>query len=173
MPRPTYVLKAEVKDPGAATWRFPRRRTMYGGKHVAVGDVVYLFASENAGGDGLVARGVVTAARAVPRRPGVARQTPCVDVEVRRVASVVRRLGRRELKPCSSWADGRPETELNFKLYRQATDKLVGVSPAAAAFLARRVRSGAGAGTGAAGSAPAVRPARPTGRRRGRRPGPA
>ena len=169
MPRPTYVLKADVKDPDAATWRFPRRKTMYGGKHVAVGDVVFLFASETSGGDGLVARGVVTAARAVPRRPGVARQTPCVDVELRRDASVVRRLGRRELKPCSAWADGRPETELNFKLYRQATDKLVGVSPAAAAFLARRVRAEAGTATPASED----RPAREAGRRRGRGPGPA
>ena len=31
--------------------------------------------------------------------------------------------------------DGRPETELNFKFYRQATNKIVGISDAAAAFL--------------------------------------
>jgi hypothetical protein len=30
---------------------------------------------------------------------------------------------------------GRPGTELNFKLYRQATNKIVGVSDATAAFL--------------------------------------
>lgn len=136
MPRPSYVIKVEVRDPGAPAWRFPRQKTMYGGKHIAVGDDVYVFASENEGGDGLVARGVVTAARPVPRVPGVARQTPRVDIEVRRVAAVARRLGRRELKPSATWGDGRPATELNFKLYRQATDKIVGVSPAAAAFLA-------------------------------------
>jgi hypothetical protein len=34
------------------------------------------------------------------------------------------------------WDDGRPETELNFKFYRQATDKIAGLSGAAAAFLA-------------------------------------
>jgi hypothetical protein len=33
--------------------------------------------------------------------------------------------------------DGRPETELNFKFYRQATNKIVGLSDSAAAFLAR------------------------------------
>ena len=33
-----------------------------------------------------------------------------------------RALGRSELKPFSDWDDGRPETELNFKLYRQATN---------------------------------------------------
>jgi hypothetical protein len=39
-----------------------------------------------------------------------------------------RRLGRRELKRFSDWSDGRPETELNFKFYRQATNKIVGIS---------------------------------------------
>ena len=51
------------------------------------------------------------------------------------MALATRSLGRRELKPCSNWTDGRPETELNFKFYRQATDKIVGISDAAAAFL--------------------------------------
>jgi hypothetical protein len=32
-------------------------------------------------------------------------------------------------------SDGRPEPEQNFKLYRQATDKIVGLSAAAAAVL--------------------------------------
>ena len=46
-----------------------------------------------------------------------------------------RRLGRTELKPFNDWKDGRPETELNFKFYRQATNKIVGLSDEAAAFL--------------------------------------
>lgn len=108
---------------------------MYGGRHIAQGDVVFVFASENEGGAGLVARGVVTSANPIPSKPGVARQTPRVGIAVRRTALAKRRLGRSELKPCSDWNDGRPETELNFKLYRQATDKIVGVSDEAAAFL--------------------------------------
>ena len=52
------------------------------------------------------------------------------------MALTTRRLGRAELKPFADWDDGRPETELNFKLYRQATDKIVGLSDGAAAFLA-------------------------------------
>jgi hypothetical protein len=44
-------------------------------------------------------------------------------------------LGRRELKSFANWSDGRPETELNFKFYRQATNKIAGISDAAAAFL--------------------------------------
>ena len=35
----------------------------------------------------------------------------------------------------SNWNDGRPETELNFKFYRQATKKIVGISAEAPAFL--------------------------------------
>ena len=131
----TFAIKAEIRDPQAAHFDFPAQKTMYGGKRIAAGDVVYLFASENEGGAGLVARGVVTAAEATPRQPGVERQTPRVSVRVQRTALAKRRLGRAELKPFADWDDGRPETELNFKFYRQATDKIVGLSPAAAAFL--------------------------------------
>lgn len=63
------------------------------------------------------------------------RQTPCVSIGVDRTAQAKRRLGRTELKPFREWNDGRPETELNFKLYRQATDKIVGLTEGAAAFL--------------------------------------
>lgn len=54
---------------------------------------------------------------------------------MRRGAFARRRLGRSELKPFSDWDDGRLETELNFKLYRQATNKIIGISDQAAAFL--------------------------------------
>ena len=131
----TFAIKTEIRDPLPETFRFDAQKTMYGGKHIAIGDTVFLFASENEGGPGLVAEGFVTAAKAVPRKAGVERQTPCVSIAVRRVAIVARRLGRAELKPFCDWSDGRPETELNFKFYRQATNKIVGLSDAAAAFL--------------------------------------
>lgn len=131
----TYAIKVELRAPIADTFTFSAQKTMYGGKRIVAGDPLFLFASENEGGSGLVARGVVTAARAVPRQPGVARQTPCVSITVQRTALAKRRLGRAELKPFSDWKDGRPETELNFKFYRQATNKIVGLSKAAAAFL--------------------------------------
>lgn len=130
-----YAIKAEITDPQAASFEFAAQKTMYGGKLIAAGDVIYLFASENEGGPGLVARGVVTAAEPTPRRPGVERQTPRVSITVRRTALAKRRLGRAELKPFSDWNDDRPETELNFKYYRQATNKIVGLSDEAAAFL--------------------------------------
>ena len=130
-----FVIKAEVGDPTAETFTFREQKTMYGGKHIAAGDTVFVFASENEGGRGLVARGVVTSATAIPKTPGLARQTPRVSVTIRRTALARRSLGRTELKPFSDWDDGRPETELNFKLYRQATNKIGGISEEAAVFL--------------------------------------
>jgi hypothetical protein len=132
-----YAIKAEIEDPQAQTFVFAAQKTMYGGKHIAEGDIVFLFASENEGGQGLFARGIVTSSKAIPRRPDLERQTPRVSVSVRRTALVTRRLGRDELKRFKDWKDGRPETELNFKFYRQATDKIVGISDKAAKFLAR------------------------------------
>ena len=133
----TYAIKAEVSDPRAVTFAFRAQKTMYGGKAIAEGDTIFVFASENEGGPGLIARGVVTSASATPRIPGIARQTPRVSITLRRTALVKRRLGRGELKPFSAWHDGRPETELNFKFYRQATNKIVGLSDQAAAFLGK------------------------------------
>jgi hypothetical protein len=130
-----FVIKAEVSDPRAERFAFRAQKTMYGGKHIAKGDAIFVIASENEGGPGLVAWGVVSSAKATAKRPGIARQTPRVSITVRRAALATRRLGRSELKPFSKWHDGRPETELNFKLYRQATNKIVGVSDEAAAFL--------------------------------------
>lgn len=130
-----FAIKAQVCDPAAETFAFTGQKTMYGGKRIAPGDTVYVFASETEDGQGLIARGVVTAAEPVARRSGVERQTPRVSIAVRRTALATRRLGRAELKPFAAWDDGRPETELNFKFYRQATNKIVALSPEAAAFL--------------------------------------
>jgi hypothetical protein len=131
------AIKAEVRDLRANTFAFRAAKTMYGGKRIAEGNTIFIFASENEGGPGLIARGVVMSAKAIPKKPGIARQTPRVSITVKRVARAKRRLGRSELKSFSNWSDGRPETELNFKFYRQATNKIVGISDAAAAFLRR------------------------------------
>src|SRR6266851_413989 len=128
-----FAIKAEVRDPRAKSFAFTAHKTMYGGKHIAVGDPVFVFASENESGHGLVARGVVTSAAAIAKKPGIARQTPRVSVAIRCTALAKRPLGRRELKRFADWNDGRPETELNFKFYRQATGKIAGISDAAAA----------------------------------------
>jgi len=133
----TFAIKAEIHDPRARTFDFTAQKTMYGGKHVAEGDTIFLFASENEGGQGLIAHGVVTSARAVAKKRGIARQTPRVSITVKRTALAKRPLGRSELKRFSEWNDGRPETELNFKFYRQATNKIVGISDEAATFLGK------------------------------------
>jgi hypothetical protein len=130
-----YAIKAEVGEPRAESFTFREQKAMYGGKEIAVGDAIFIFASENEGGSGLIASGIVTSAEPTPLKPGVARQTPRVSVTIKRTALSKRRLGRSELKPFSDWEDGRPETELNFKFYRQATDKIVGISDEVAAFL--------------------------------------
>jgi hypothetical protein len=130
-----YAIKAEVRDLHARSFAFTAQKTMYGGKQIAEGDTIFVFASETEGGQGLIARGVVTSAAAVAKKPGIARQTPRVSIAIRRTAHAKRPLGRHELKPFGDWSDGKPETELNFKFYRQATNKIVGISDETAAFL--------------------------------------
>src|SRR5438105_5274062 len=130
-----FAIKAEVRDPRAKTFAFTAQKTMYGGKHIAEGDTVFVFASENDGGQGLIARGVVTSAEAIAKKRGIIRQTPRVSLTIRRTALAKRPLGRSELKPFTDWNDGQGGTELNFKFYRQATNKIVGISDEATAFL--------------------------------------
>jgi hypothetical protein len=148
-----FVIKAHIRDTAAKTFDFPRQKTMYGGRRIAKGDTVYLFASENEGGPGLIARGLVTASMSVARKPGVERQTPRVSIAVKRLATAETRLGRDELKRFSNWHDGHPATELNFKFYRQATNKIGGISDPAARFLDRHFTQ------------PTTKPRRPRARR--------
>ena len=131
----TFAIKAEVSDACAEALAFTVQKTMYGGKHIVKGDTIFVFASENEGGSGLIARGVVTSANAIAKKSGIARQTPRVSITIGCIARAKGRLGRRELKLFCDWNDGRPETELNFKFYRQATNKIVGISEEVAAFL--------------------------------------
>jgi hypothetical protein len=130
-----FAIKAEIPDPSAKAFAFTAQKTMYAGKTIAAGDTIFLFASENEGGAGLVARGVVTSAEAVAGKRGIVRQTPRVSIAIKRTGLAKRPLGRTALKPFKDWNDGRPETELNFKFYRQATNKIVGLSDETAAFL--------------------------------------
>jgi hypothetical protein len=130
-----FAIKVEVSDSEAQAFAFSAQKTMYGGKRIAKGDTIFVFASENEGGSGLIASGIVTSAKAIAKKPGIARQTPRMSITVKRTALAKRRLGRSELKSFSDWNDGRPGTELNFKFYRQATNKIVGISDRAAAFL--------------------------------------
>ena len=101
-----YAIKAEIGDARARSFAFQAQKTMYGGRHIAPGDPIYLFASENEGGAGLAARGIVTSAAVTPRAPGVARQTPRVSIAVERTALAKRPLGRDQLRRLTDWNDG-------------------------------------------------------------------
>ena len=54
---------------------------------------------------------------------------------VKRTSAATRPLGRTVLRPFRDLPEGGPETEIDRKLYRQATNKIAGVSSEAAAFL--------------------------------------
>ena len=88
-----FAIKAEIRDPRAKAFAFIAQKTMYGGKHIAEGDTVFVFESENEGGRGLVARGVVTFAEAIAKKRGIARQTPRVSLFISRTALAKRPLG--------------------------------------------------------------------------------
>jgi hypothetical protein len=128
-----FAIKAEASDPQAKTFAFTAQKTMYDGKHIAKGDKIFVSRAKT--------KAVLVSSRPVwsprpkrSRKPGIARQTP-VSITIERTALAKRRLGRSELKRFSDWNDGRPETELIFKFYRQATNKIVGISDEAAMFL--------------------------------------
>ena len=89
-----YAIKTEISDPSAKIFTFTAQKTMYGGRKIAKGDTIFLFASENEGGTGLIASGIVTSAEPTPKKPGLARQTPRVSISVRVTARAKRRLGR-------------------------------------------------------------------------------
>lgn len=44
---PAYAIKIGIADPAARTFTFARQKTMYGGKRIAAGDTLFIFASEN------------------------------------------------------------------------------------------------------------------------------
>jgi hypothetical protein len=121
-----YVVKAPPRPEGADRLAFDEK-TMWRGKDIRAGDEVFLFAAEHHGGRGLYARGVVIAA--------VCGAGSRVALTVTRTATATRPLGRADLRPFRDRADAGPEAELDHKLYRQATNKIAGVSDAALAFL--------------------------------------
>jgi hypothetical protein len=121
-----FVLKAPPRPLDAEELQFDEK-SMWRGKTIAAGDEVFLFAGEHQGGQGLYARGVVTrAVRGTGSR---------VTVTVRRTGLAARPLGRRELRAFRGLGRGDPGAEIDHKLYVQATNKVAGVSDAAAAFL--------------------------------------
>src|SRR5258708_19867609 len=124
----TSAIKAKVTDLLAETFAFSAQKTMYGGKRVANGDAIFVFASENEGGPGLIASGIVTSSKSIPKKRGIARQTPRVSITIKRSALAKRPFGRNELKRFCDSNDGRPDTQLNFQFYRHAPNKIAAIS---------------------------------------------
>ena len=110
-----FAIKTGIHDPQAATYAFSEQKTMLGGKHIGEGSPIFILASENEGGTGLLAQGILTSVELTPMKRGINRQTPRVSITVERTALAEHALGRNELKGFCGWNDGRPETELNFK----------------------------------------------------------
>ena len=74
-----------------------------------------------------IARGVVTeVTRGMGNR---------ISIRVRRTGTAKRTLGRDELRAFRELSDGGRRRRSTHKLYRQATNKIAGISDAAAAFL--------------------------------------
>jgi hypothetical protein len=134
-PRPAFILKAEIPTLESPPLAYAAQKTMYAGKQITPGDTIFIFASETQGGPGLLAKATVTTAIPTPRPQNTPRHTPRVSITIANLQKAKSPLGRATLKPFRDWNDNQPQTELNFKLYRQATNKIVGITPATAAFL--------------------------------------
>jgi hypothetical protein len=58
-----------------------------------------------------------------------------LGITVTRTALAKRAFGREQLKPWRGATDGSPQAECDFKFYRQATNKIGGISEEAGKFL--------------------------------------
>ena len=104
----SFVVKSAPRQDGADWLKFDEK-TMWRGKGVRAGDEVFIFAAEHNGGHGLYAGGVVTEA--------------------------VRGVGSRVSLTVKRTGTGTATRPRRTATVRQATNKIAGVSDAAAAFL--------------------------------------
>ena len=93
----SFAIKAEIRDTHAGVLIFSAQKTMYSGKKIARGDTIFIFASENEGGQGLIARGIVTAAKACPKASQMRPQVSRTDITIERTAVAKRPLGLASL----------------------------------------------------------------------------
>ena len=110
-----FAIKAEVSDPRAKTFAFTAQKTMYGGKHIAEGDTVFVFASENEGGPRSHRARRCHLRRSDREEAGIARQTPRVSITIRRTALAKRPWGgaSSNLSPTGMTAGPRPSSISN------------------------------------------------------------
>ena len=122
----SFVVKSAPQPRDAAFLVFDEK-TMWRGKTIQAGDAIFVFAAEHQGGRGLVARGIVIEAA---RGTGIR-----VGIRVKITGAAVQPLGRADLRRFRDRPDAAAPHELNHQLYRQATNKIAGISDAAAAYL--------------------------------------
>ena len=60
-----------------------------------------------------------------------------MSIAVTRTAPAKRAFGREQLKAWRGATDGSPQAELDFKFYRQATNKIGGISAETGKFMAK------------------------------------
>ena len=75
-----FATKAEICDPQAGeAFVLTAQKTMYGGKHIGEGDLVFRVRERERGWERPSSRAaVVTCAEAIAKKHGIARQTPRV-----------------------------------------------------------------------------------------------
>ena len=122
----SFAVKAAPRPDDLDVLTFDEK-SMWRGKTIRPGDEVFLFGAEHNGGRGLYGRGTVTdAVRGAGSR---------VALTVTRTGTPVRPLGRTDLKAFRDRPEADPGHEIDHKLYRQATNKITGLSVAATTFL--------------------------------------
>lgn len=104
-------------------------RPMYGGKDVGVGDSVFLWASEQQGGRGLWARGIVLSAHAAETKQHI-------EVRIDHVITTGQ-FGLNQIAPHRDSAAETPIVGLARKLYKHAHNKIAGLTNAEADLLLR------------------------------------
>jgi hypothetical protein len=129
-----YVIRTVPFEAGGLV-ELAGQKTMYRGKAISAGDRVFVFVNQPRGGARLAFRGRVEAARPDPLPKDAGRAVPRVTVRIGTLEAAKRALDREALRRFNTWGDGRPETEINFKFFRQATDKIGAISDQAGRFL--------------------------------------
>lgn len=102
-------------------------RPMYGGKDIDIGDSVFLWASEQQGGRGLWARGIVLHAAQAGNKLGI-------GVRIDQLATVGH-FGLDQIAPHRDSTADTPIIGLARKLYKHAHNKIAGVTNAEADLL--------------------------------------
>jgi len=124
-----YVAKSAPAGTDTGDRLTIRERAMYGGDAIRAGDVVFLWASETQGGEGLWARGTVL--RRLPDRQRVTIET---SIDRRRTGE---QFSTRHLEPYRNATGTDPLIGLSRKLYRHAHNKIARLSDDEASLLGR------------------------------------